>query len=150
MSTPTSIRLVIESRVENVPLVGLAVNRITSHLDLGDVDPDQVELAIVEALTNVIRHAYRGLPGREVSLTITICEDHLEFQLCDTGASIPPERLASRPRLRYDPTDVSSLPEGGMGLFLMHQIMDEVRYERVENRNTLTLVKTFSHHLEPS
>lgn len=146
MAKKAAIRIVIESKIENVFLVGLAVNKICSHLDLDDTEASRMEVCIVEAVTNSIRHSYRGAPGREVTLTVTVLEDRVEFQICDQGASIPPEKL-EKPRLKFDPRDIKSLPEGGMGIYLMHQIMDDVRYVRGDGKNTLTLVKSLVPHL---
>jgi len=136
---PPSIRLVISSRLENVFLVGLAVNKICSHLELDEVEAGRVELCIVEAVTNSIRHSHQGLSGLDVSLEVTVLEDSIEFKILDHGAHIPPEKLRS-PRLDYDPGDVNNLPEGGMGIFLMHEVMDRVTYEPGNGTNTLTLV----------
>ncbi len=146
MARMAEIRLVIESKIENVFLVGLAVNKICSHLDLDASEAGRVELCIVEAVTNSIRHSYRGVAGRDVTLTVTILEEQVEFRICDQGISISPEKL-EKPRLKFDPRDIKSLPEGGLGIYLMHQIMDEVRYVRGDGKNTLILLKSLVPHL---
>jgi len=140
MNSNAAIKLVIDSRIENVFLVGIAVNRICSHLDLGDMGSGQVELCVVEAVTNSIKHSYSGTPGREVTLTVNLLTDRVEFQISDHGSSMPPGLLAN-PTLEFDPQNLESLPQSGMGLFLIHQIMDEVHYVPGEGKNTLTLVK---------
>ena len=43
------------------------------------------------------------------------------------------------PVFEFDPTDVANLPEGGMGLHLIHSVMDEVRYHSEGGRNALTM-----------
>lgn len=146
MLEPASIRLVIASKLENVGLVGVAVKSICAHLQFDETEAGQVELCIVEAITNSIVHAHRGAPHREVTLLVCVHEDRLEFQIIDHGPGIPPDKLCN-PRLEYDPRDVRTLPQGGMGIYLVHQIMDAVSYERGVETNTLTLVKNLQRDL---
>jgi len=62
---------------------------------------------------------------------------------------VPPlrEAVASHQRdwygLDYDPDDLASLPEGGMGLYLLHSLMDHVDYVSRDGRNVLTLERRF-------
>lgn len=139
--TQQAIQLTIESRTDNVHLVGLAVNKICRHVGCDELESNKIELCVVEAVTNAIQHAYGGKPGQEVSVGIAICADRVEFQVSDRGAGLPPSKL-SRPRLKYDPEDIASLPQGGMGLYIMKEIMDDVRYSRAGGINTLTMVKS--------
>jgi serine/threonine-protein kinase RsbW len=54
---------------------------------------------------------------------------------------MPEGALRQKPRLDYCPKDVAGLPEGGMGLYIMHQVMDRVEYASEGGRNVLTLTR---------
>jgi serine/threonine-protein kinase RsbW len=126
------LRLTIDSSLEHVSLVGLAINRICEHLRMNEVQAYQVELCAVEALTNAIRHSYRSRPGHEVAVILTITNHHLDMEVCDHGEPMSPEHVR---RLRqgsgvfqFDHSDLASVPEGGMGLQIMRDVMDQVSY----------------------
>ncbi|HEX15954.1 MAG TPA: ATP-binding protein [Deltaproteobacteria bacterium] len=131
------ITLEIESRLENVPLVGLAVKEICYHF-LPEIDPHKMELCVVEACTNVIRHAYEGREGKRVKVLLTIFPDRVVFEVSDTGRAMEPQHLhAPAPDL----SKVEELPERGLGLQIIKEVMDEVQYRSSEEGNTLIMTK---------
>jgi serine/threonine-protein kinase RsbW len=134
----SSIKLLVGSRLANVRLLGLAVHAFCTYLHFGETEAYQVQLALVEAVTNVIRHAYDGQPGQEVEVTVTLRPQCLSFQVKDTGVPLP---VLKPPALDFDPRDVQHLPEGGMGLVIVHRVMDRVEYRRVGETNILTMDK---------
>jgi len=134
------IKLIIDSDLANVSLIGMAVNKICTQIPLNNIEAYQIETCIVEAVTNVIKHAYRNETGHDVTVFIKLYLDQITFLVCDTGKSMNPEQSAD---LEFDPDDLENLPEGGMGLFIIHKIMNEVSYKTIENRNVLTMTKTF-------
>ncbi|HJY81408.1 MAG TPA: ATP-binding protein [Candidatus Binatia bacterium] len=135
---PQAIRLVIDSSLQNVPLVGAAVNALCASLSLEQIDAYQIELCAVEAVTNAIKHAYDNRLGFPVQVLFTTYPDKLVLAVCDEGKKMA-ELVA--PSLDFDPADREHLPEGGMGLFLIHSVMDKVTYTSRRGKNTLTMVK---------
>jgi len=138
METTGSIKLIIESKLENVPLIGGAVRGIASALSLDDVSGYHLELCVVEAVTNVTKHAYKLEAGNSVELNILLFPDRITFQVCDRGKSLDPAKVRL---LRFDPQKREMLPESGMGLFIKHALMDEVYYETESGLNVLTMSK---------
>jgi serine/threonine-protein kinase RsbW len=137
---PREITLNIDSRRENVPLVGWAIHRLCEESGLAADDCHQVELATVEAVSNCVRHAYSCQPGHAVSVTVTFLAERLEVRVRDEGCPIPAEK--SQPRVvEFDPEDPASIPEGGRGVFLIHQMMDDVRYTTEDGVNVLIMGK---------
>jgi len=97
-----------------------------------------VELAVDEACTNIIEHAYGLNKGGEIECTCTAANDCLTVILRDHGK---PFNLSSvtEPDLS---SGLEKRPLGGLGVYLMRQLMDEVRFEALgEAGNLLTMVK---------
>ena len=138
METAGRIKLVIESRIENVSLIGGAVRGIANALSIDEITGYHLELCIVEAVSNATKHAYHSEAGNFVEVDILRFPDRLTFKVCDRGESLNPGNV--RP-LRFDPQKLDTVPESGMGLFIMHALMDEVSYETVDGRNILTMSK---------
>lgn len=137
-----AIRMVIDSELSNVSLMAVAVNRICSLLGLDDVLSYQIELCVSEAVTNSIRHAYGGHSGHEVSLLLSVESERLNLECSDTGTPMKPDqvqRLTRGCEIRDWPE--SQLPEGGRGLQIMHDVMDQVCYLRDGGVNRLQMTK---------
>ena len=138
---PKAIKLTIDSRLENIGLLGLAVQTLCADLGFSKVEAYQIQLCVVEAVTNVVKHAYRGQPGKEATVVATLHPQRISFQVLDTGETM--ESLSRAPR-EFDPADLAALPESGMGLHLIHTIMDEVDYQTTGGVNILTMTKHLS------
>ena len=99
---------------------------------LGDLNQevvDDVLLALDEAVSNAIRHGSRG--GEQVLVTVESDDEWVEMTVRDGG---PTPRL---PRLPAEPPPV--LQTGGRGLWLILQLVDEVRLQRIEDGTRLTM-----------
>lgn len=109
---------------------------------LGEEGAGDVELALVEALTNVFRHGY-GPGGGAVRVEAQAGAGRATLRILDWGRPIPPEALAGAgpARFDFDPDDLDALPAGGMGLSLILLLMDHVAYRSDEGGNELTLVR---------
>jgi len=106
--------------------------RLASPVDEDTVN--QLELAMTEAASNVMRHAYGGRSDRRIQVTADVYEDRIVLRLHHLGQSFDPE--AVRPP-KFDGTQ-----EGGFGMYIISQTMDEVRYHRDERgRNCISMSK---------
>lgn len=132
------IRLIIDSRLENVSLVGGAVRGIADTLSMDSTTSYQLELCIVEAVTNDIKHAYHYQAGHSVEIDVLLYSDRLAFKIYNRGESMNPATVAP---FNFDSSKVETLPEGGMGVYILHSLMDEVHYKTINELNILTLVK---------
>jgi serine/threonine-protein kinase RsbW len=139
------LKLSIDSDLGNVSLVAAAVRSVCICLGLDRVAANQVELCTVEAVTNVIQHAYHGQPGHVVSVIVTIEIDQLRLEVVDSGTPMPMEY---RERLLHGSdvfqicdTERASLAESGRGLQIMHDLMDAVAYTPEGSFNRLQLTK---------
>ncbi len=110
--------------------------------ELGAEGAGDVELALVEAATNVVRHGY-GLKGGPIRIEASEIPDGVVVRISDWGRPIPGEALASAglSRFDFDPANLLDIPEGGMGLSLIASVMDEVTYRSDGGQNVLTLLR---------
>ena len=109
-------------------LLGAIRSLVRSWVDSWELDEktvDAVVLAIDEACTNAIRHAYEGRCDGSVELTLHAAEEYLEFQVSDNGVVCPAECTERRP---LQPPDVDDLEPGGLGIQLIHKVFDEVEF----------------------
>jgi len=128
----------IPSHAEAVRWACLAVRGILEGIRLDDDEKYYVELAVSEAATNVYRHAYGGSPDEMIGLDVLVEEDRLVVEISDTGSPLDPARMEAPDLPSWD---AAREDQGGRGLFLIRQAMDEVKVERRDGRNVLTLTK---------
>ncbi|MDG2989678.1 ATP-binding protein [Candidatus Synechococcus calcipolaris G9] len=97
-----------------------------------------LQLALVEAFTNAVRHAHRDRPQETpIHIELWVSDQEVELHLWDWGQ---PFDLESR--IRALPHKIAPDSEGGRGLKLLANIADELHYERMtDGRNRLTLRK---------
>ncbi len=98
---------------------------------------DGIELAVDEACSNIIEHAYGGFPGESIQLRVEVEHEIIMVTLLDRGKA-----FTSYEHSLPEQSQLSSFTPGGRGLFLMHALLDDVRYRRTpEGQNELVLVK---------
>ena len=130
-----AVTLTIDSHLDHVFLVGVAVNRICAAVDLGEQVAGEVEAAVVEAVNNAIEHAYANRQGHRVDVCIRLEPECVRLQVCDDGRPIPAEAW------RATAAEPERLAERGRGLTIMRGCVDEVQYTREAGRNVVTLIK---------
>ena len=96
----------------------------------------QIKLAMDEAVTNVIQYAYPGSEG-DICIDMGCDNGQLKIVITDNGIQFNPLK-------KQEPDITLSLDErpiGGLGIFLVKQLMTDVRYDRSEGKNILTMTK---------
>jgi serine/threonine-protein kinase RsbW len=139
------IRLTTDSNLDDMVLLATAINRLCLDRGLNEVEAYHVELCVCEAVTNVIRHGYREERGHEVSVAFAIDDERIEMEISDDGRPLSQEQieklLHGSAAFELDPSDIASLKEGGRGLQIIHEIMDERSYRSEDKTNRMRLVK---------
>ncbi|MDE2180429.1 MAG: ATP-binding protein [candidate division NC10 bacterium] len=137
------ITLAVTSDLQNVPLIGQAIQRLCSLTPLSDLESHQIALCVVEAVNNAIVHAYNSEAEHEVEVIFCQHSDRLIVQICDAGKAMDPDRLAPQAAspLDFDPCCLERLPERGLGLAIIRNTMDEVTYTTSHGKNILTLTR---------
>jgi len=104
----------------------------------GDKDVYNIQLAADEAASNIIEHAYEGVSNGVLELSCGVKSNVITIILVDYGESFDPSEIPL-PDLK---ADLSERKIGGLGIFLMRKLMDEVHYEARPNKsNVLTMTK---------
>ena len=97
-----------------------------------------IQLATDEAASNIIEHAYENIKEGVLELSCGVKDDLITIVLIDHGESFDPSEIPL-PDLK---ADLSDRKIGGLGIFLMRKLMDEVHYEVKPNKsNVLTMTK---------
>lgn len=130
-----TVRLTIDSRIDQVHMIGLAIKGICASIPLSEEDSYQVELCIVEAVNNAVEHAYANEAGHEVSVVASFEGGALKLQVLDSGTPMDWESVQKKRE------NASLLDEGGRGFMIMESYMDQVSYGQADDKNVLTLVK---------
>ncbi len=132
-----------KQRLEFAPVMtSLAQMRavIEERCQAGDINPQiiyQIILAADEACANIIEHGYSGLPPAPIGLLLELSPDQMVVEISDRGHHFPPVEPPEP-----DPEALlASDKEGGLGIYLMYQSMDEISYRSQGGLNTLRMVK---------
>jgi serine/threonine-protein kinase RsbW len=114
------------------------VGNIAREAGFNDKDVYNIQLATDEAASNIIEHAYENISDGVLELSCGVHNSTITIILTDHGESFDPSEIPL-PDLQADLADRKI---GGLGIFLMRKLMDEVHYEsNTDKSNTLTLIK---------
>jgi serine/threonine-protein kinase RsbW len=127
----------LPASVEQLATIREFVVQASQDLALGDRTIYEVELAVDEACSNVIRHAYRGQEGA-IEVSVEPYAKGVEVVIRDWGEPFDPQAVPV-PDVK---APLGQRQLGGLGLYIMRQIMDEVHFAfDAELGNTLTMRK---------
>ncbi len=94
------------------------------------------KLSIDEAATNIIKHAYRDWPGN-ITIRAIVKTNSLTIVLIDQGKYFDPRQVSDPDLKRY--VDIGK--KGGLGIFIMRRLLDQIDYRKTEEGNELWLIK---------
>jgi anti-sigma regulatory factor (Ser/Thr protein kinase) len=95
----SDVRLSLPARPENVAVVRHVLGAFAEALDLPDTVIEDMRLAVTEACTNVVRHAYAGVEPGTIDILIRPVDDMLQIVVSDTGRGIGPSPDTAGPGL---------------------------------------------------
>lgn len=97
----------------------------------------EIKLAVDEAFTNIIKHAYSNSPHKKVYIEIGVDNNQLWISLIDEGKSFDPSAYTEPDIMQR----IKQKKRGGMGVYLIRKVMDQVQYNRIGNSNEIRMVK---------
>lgn len=128
--------LTITSRYENLAQVTQFARSIAIDSGLGEREADDIELAVDEAITNVIEHAYLGDPSGIIQINCALDRNEFIIEIRDEGNPIDPKKYRS-PKISGP---ISERSIGGLGLFFMRKLMDKVEFHHGRKQGNLTVM----------
>ncbi len=114
----------IESRTDRLIAVREFVSDAARLFGFSDEDVSKIALAVDEACTNVIKHAYKYDPTKEITVTVRTDNNTFQVIIQDTGTQFDPSRVQSPDMREY----MKNYRRGGLGMHLMKSLMDSVEY----------------------
>lgn len=135
---PRSITTAVRSTTDHLREVRTFVEAAARQFGFGDEEVANIVLAVDEACTNIIKHAYGGSATGEIHVTVVREDRSFEVQIHDTGQPFDPEAIHA-PNLKQH---LSEYRRGGLGVYLMRRLMDRVEYSiRPGKPNEVRLTK---------
>jgi serine/threonine-protein kinase RsbW len=129
--------LSVDASTEHLAQVRDFVAAFAEHIGLTPKDTSEIRLAVDEAYTNIIKHAYKGNPAQKVQIEIGSDSNQLWISLMDKGRSFDPSTYREPDLMRR----IKEKKRGGMGVYLIHKLMDQVQYNRKNHANEIRMVK---------
>lgn len=135
MKTEKEIR--ITNDLNEISRLQEFIEELGEELALSVETTMNINLALEEAVVNIIMYAYPGDEQHEILLKVILNEQQLIFWLTDNGQSFDPTQVPE--------ADITAPIEereiGGLGIFLIRNIMNEVTYTRLDGENHLIMKK---------
>jgi len=128
-----TVKLSFPSDPRYLGVVRGAIERFAALVGFDEEECRWITLAVHEALTNVIRHAYHNRHDQPVEVRLSERDMGIEVVLVDEGTGVKPEQMCGR--------DLNDVRPGGLGLHMIREIMSETQYLPLEGRNELRLFK---------
>jgi serine/threonine-protein kinase RsbW len=114
---PVTVRLTIPARAEYITLCRLALTGIARLRELSDELLADLKLALTEAASNSVRHAYGDADAGVVQISYQLFPDKLVIEVVDEGEGFDPVAAEG---------NADDLSEGGLGIAIIRAIADEV------------------------
>jgi len=139
--TPGSVEEIVEvkipSRTKHLHAMRILTKNLAESMGFASKDSEKAALAVEEALTNVIEHAYHGQEGRRMQVIYEIENDKLTVRILHNGDQIdtslvPAEDLSLFYRQKK---------RGGLGILIMKKCMDEVTYKSGPGMKECCMIK---------
>lgn len=122
------IEIKVPAKPQYVGVARLTISGLASRLGFTYDEIEDLKIATSEAITNAVKHAYAENEEGEIVVGCALFEDKLEIMVADNGQSFDFEETKKRvgPHVETD-SDIELLREGGLGLYLMETLMDDVK-----------------------
>ena len=129
--------LILNNEISEISKLQLFVDEIGEELNLAFDVTFNLNLVLEEAISNIIMYAYPKDETQTLTIVAKTQDNNLIFVITDSGKEFDPTQIPD--------ADITLSAEdrqiGGLGIFLIRQIMNKVEYQRIDNQNILTLSK---------
>ncbi|MGV3129604.1 anti-sigma B factor RsbW [Staphylococcus simulans] len=135
------IEMKLPAQAEYVSLIRLTLSGVFSRAGASYDDIEDAKIAVSEAVTNAVKHAYKSEDtDTSIYLCFEIYEDKIRVVISDQGQSFDYEEKKKELGPYKQNENIDFLREGGLGLFLIESLMDEVKVNK-DNGVTISMIK---------
>lgn len=127
----------VEASTANLSEVRDFVAMHAQNLGMSEKDISEIRLAVDEAYTNIIKHAYKNIPAKPVQIKLGFDNTQIWISLTDEGESFDPSSYNEPDLMKR----IKNKQRGGMGVYLIRKLMDNVQYNRKGQVNEIKMVK---------
>ncbi|HBL73662.1 MAG: hypothetical protein A2W90_14250 [Bacteroidetes bacterium GWF2_42_66] len=138
--TPKNKTLIIRNDIDELNRLVMFLEILEEEWNLPPALVPSLNLALEEALSNIIFYAFEKGSENEISIDFSLKGTEMTIILTDGGKPYDPTKKED-PNINLPAED---RPIGGLGVFLIKKIMNEVTYNRVDNKNQMTMVKRWN------
>ncbi len=132
--------LKVASSPENLGTIREFINDISLTAGFDSETAGQIELAVDEACTNVIKHAHNYEYNKSIELHVLLDTQKITIKITDRGLGFDVDKVVKPDLQKY----IHEARKGGLGIHLMRSLMDEVQFEFNPGvKNQVTLIKYF-------
>jgi serine/threonine-protein kinase RsbW len=133
-----SEKLSVNSNTDNLSHIREFTRTSAEKAGFSEDTIGKIILAVDEACTNIIKHAYKNLPGGIIDIEIEYSNPRFAIKIVDQGISFDVQKVPEPDIQEY----YKQKRIGGLGVYLMKKLMDEVNYSTLKNnRNQIEIVK---------
>ncbi|MFC3039290.1 anti-sigma B factor RsbW [Virgibacillus xinjiangensis] len=140
------VEMKVPAKAEYVGVIRLSVSGIANRMGFSYEDIEDLKVAISEAITNAVDHAYQEQEDGEVTVGFGVYDDRLEVMVADHGGSFDLNEIKEGIGPYKNTESVESLREGGFGLFLIDALMDKVQIK--SNYGVIVLMTKYLNETE--
>jgi len=133
------IEMKVPAKAQYVGVARLTISGLASRLGFSFDEIEDLKIASSEAITNAVQHAYKEDEEGEVIIGCALFADKIEIMVADDGRSFNFEETKKCVGPYNEQEEVKFLREGGLGLYLMETLMDEVK---VYHKEGVTILMT--------
>ena len=133
----TRLNLRIPSQTEKLSLARDFVADAAKVFGFKEDDVNSIALAVDEACTNIIKHAYNYASDKDIDIVVSMNKPEFEILIEDRGKHFNAQQVPVPNMKEY----MSHYKRGGLGMYLMKKLMDKVEYSIQPRKNIVRLIK---------
>ena len=135
-------KLTLHNNIRETPKIADFMDDIVGETGIDIGLASSLNLALEEAVVNVMNYAYPKETLGNICIEAYADEDCIQFIITDNGIPFDPTTSHTEPDIT---AGIEERNIGGLGIFLVMHLMDQVEYKRVDDKNVLTLKKKLDH-----
>lgn len=120
------IEMIVPSKPEYLAVVRLAISGIANRMGYTYEEIEDIKIALTEACTNVVFHAYDDNLEGLTKINFFVYDDRLEIMVIDQGKSFDKNVVQQQITPVSSNVEIENIKEGGLGLLLIETLMDKV------------------------